>query len=324
MHSRVVVCLLLLGTAATGCGADTSFVHEAALIGQFREARLGDNAADLHARWWDLHGRGTGDVVRQEFASKDVADRLSVPRTAQLRDVTEKNGIRVLFIERVEGETFGTVVIATTNTAEEVFDSDSAPLYDAVLTPDGFAIAVRDPEDGCVLRWLEDTGEIAQQVSLDATVCADGLQLVSGRPSNKVALTTGSVSGVVTSEGAVIWDGGGDLLTWAPLGDTLIVADKGDSELKAWFEDGEEAWYTDIGQSVDDLDSLGVAGTIALATSVGSGGRIVVLDAFTGNAVTATDIPVAAEALTAGSAGTHVALSFKRELHLFRVDPLAR
>ena len=324
MSRRPCVCLLLLGTTTAGCGADTSFVHEAALIGRFRDARLGDNAADIHARWWDLHGRGTGDVIRQEFASKEVFDRVSINRTAQLRDVTEKNGIRVLFIERVEGEAFATLVIATSNTAEEVFDSDTAALYDAVLTPDGFAAAMHDPLDGCVLKWFDDSGTSSQQASLDAAVCVEGLQLVSGRPGNMVGLTTGSMSGVVRPEGASLWEGGGDLLTWDPLGDVLIVADRGDSELKAWFEDGEEAWYTDIGQSVDDLDSLGVAGTVALATSVGSGGRIVILDAFTGNAVTATDIPVPAKALTAGSAGTHVALSFKRELHLFRVDPLAR
>jgi len=327
MHGRSSLRSLLLAPLLVACGSDTSFTHEAALIGQFRDIHLGDEAADVHARWWDVGGKGSGEVIRQEFVSKEVFDRLGLPHTAELRDVTEKGGIRVLFVERAadaEGESAGTVVIATTTQARELFSSDTAPLYDAVLTPKGFAVALRDPEEGCVVRWLDADGVRTAQASLDRTACAEGLQIVSARPGNMVGYSNGVVSGVARSDSVTQWEGGGDLLSWDPLGDALIVATQGDSELRAWFDDGTEAWYTDIGQSVDDLDSLGVAGTLALATSVGSGGRIVVLDAFTGDALTATDIPIAALELSAGSAGTHVALSFEDELHLFRVDPLAR
>jgi len=315
----------LLLASTTGCGTDTSFIHEAALIGQFRQAHIGDEPADIHARWWDLDGKGSADVLRQEFVSKEVFDRLSLPETAQLRDVTEKAGIRVLFIERTsESDEPATIVIATTTSADELYDSNTAPLYDAVLTPNGFALAMRDAEAGCVVRWFSDSGEQTAETAIERTACAEGLQLVSARPGNAIGFTNAILSGVASPEATRSWEGGGDLLSWDPLGDTLITATKGDSELRAWFDDGEEAWYTDIGQAVDDLDSLGVAGTLALATSVGSGGRVVILDAFTGNAITATDIPVPALELTANSGGTHVALAFEEELHLFRVDPLAR
>jgi len=176
------------------------------------------------------------------------------------------------------------------------------------------------PSGGCILRWLDRKGEATDQVGLDDAICTDTVHLTAGRPGSTVAFTTETLTGVAEPDAVRQWDGGGDLLTWDVLSDSVITAWKGETEIRAWLDDGTESWYTDIGQSVDDLDALGGAGAIGLATTVGSNGRIVLLESVTGNALTAIDVPVPGLALTAGSAGTHLALTLEEELHLFSID----
>ena len=177
---------------------------------------------------------------------------------------------------------------------------------------------MRDPNSGCQVQWL-DAGRPHRQHPLDDSICSESLRLTAGRPGSTVAYTTDTYTGVATPDGA-LWDGGGDTITWDVLSDSVVVAWQGETEIRSWFDDGTESWYTDIGQSMQDLDALGGAGVIGLATTVGSNGRIVLLESVTGNAVTAIDVPVPGRALSAGSAGTHVALTLEDELHLFSVD----
>lgn len=310
---------ILLPLAA--CSSDLSIVHEAALAGQFRDVLLGDEAADVHARFAESGQNVTGMVVRQEFSSGQVLDQLTMAPGAELRDVTESGQIRALFIERsAAAPDAATLVIATSSAANDFYSSDGQPLLDAVLTSSGAAIVTRDPASGCLLQWLDDRGTPTDSTPLDDAICTDSLRITAGRPGSTVAYTTDTHTGVANPDGALSWDGGGDLITWDVLSDSVVVAWQGETEIRAWFDDGSESWYTDIGQSVQDLDALGGAGVIGLATTVGSNGRIVLLESVTGNAVTAIDVPVPGRALSAGSAGTHVALTLDNELHLFSVD----
>ncbi|HCH66579.1 MAG: hypothetical protein CL927_12680 [Deltaproteobacteria bacterium] len=305
----------------SACSSGLSIVHEAALAGQFRDARLGDETADVHARFAEVGTPLSGTVVRQEFAGGTVLDQLSMAAGAEFRDVVESDGIRALFIERSDAAPESAIlVVATSTAASDFFSSEGASVFDAVLTSDGAAVVLRDAGAGCHMQWLDRQGEATDAVSLDDTLCTHTLRLTAGRPGNTVAFTTDTQTGVATAEGARAWDGGGDLLTWDALSDSVVVAWKGETEIRAWFEDGLESWYTDIGQAVESLDALGGAGVIGLATTVGSNGRIVLLESVTGSAVTAIDVPVPGRAISAGSAGTHVALTLDEELHLFSVD----
>ncbi len=305
----------------TACSAGLSIVHQAALVGQFRDARLGDETADIHARFAELGAPVTSTVVRQEFSSRRVLDQLSMSPRAAFRDVTETGEVRALFIERpAANPDAGSLVLATTTAANTFYSSDGQPLFDAVLTSGGAAVLVRDARAGCILRWIDRQGETTDHLSLEERVCTDTVHLTAGRPGSTVAFTTDTITGVADPDAVRQWEGGGDLVTWDVLSDSVIVAWRGETEIRAWLDDGTEAWYTDIGQSVDDLDALGGAGAIGLATTVGSNGRIVLLESVTGSAVAAIDVPVPGLALTAGSAGTHLALTLRDELHLFSVD----
>lgn len=310
---------ILLPLAA--CSSDLSIVHEAALAGQFRDVLLGDEAADVHARFAESGQNVAGTVVRQEFSSGQVLDQLTMAAGAELRDVTESGEIQALFIDRSSATPeAATLVIASSTAANDFYSSDGRPLLDAVLTSTGAAIVTRDPASGCQVQWLDRRGAPTDSTPLDDAICTDSLRITAGRPGNTVAYTTDTQTGVATPDGALSWDGGGDLITWDVLSDSVVVAWQGETEIRSWFDDGTESWYTDIGQSVQDLDALGGAGVIGLATTVGSNGRIVLLESVTGNAVTAIDVPVPGRALSAGSAGTHVALTLDDELHLFSVD----
>jgi|GEM_PF-3729040 len=310
-----------LAFATTGCGADLSIVHERALIGQYRDVRLSDDAADLHARYAEPGATIGDEVVRQDFVDRQILDQLTMSSNSTFRDVSEKADIQVLFVERPAGNPeAANLILATTTTASQVYTSDGNPLYDAVLTSSGLAIAEAGGDTGCVVRWLDKRGELEGEVSLERGLCTDSLQIVSGRPGNSVGFTNGTDSGVAVPDGATSWEGGGDLLTWDPLTNAIVVGTKGETEIRAWLDDGTEAWYTDIGQAIEDFDSMGVGGAVALTTTVGSNGRIVLLDSVTGNALTAIDVPVPGREISAGTAGTHLALTLEEELHLFAVD----
>lgn len=313
--------LALLAVSATGCGGSLSIDHEAALYGVYRDATLGDDAADVHARFAEPGSTVGSDVVRQDISDREILDQIAMPARASFRDVTEKGEIRVLYIERpADTPTAGSVLIATTTSAAQVHSSDGAALFDAVLTSTGVAVAELDPQLGCVVRWLDRRGEITDQVELDAPLCTESLRLVSARPGDAIGYSNGTSTGIATPEGSLSWDGGGDLVSWDPLNNAVVVAVRGQTEVRAWLDDGTEVWYTDIGQSIEDLDSMGAGGALALATTVGSNGRIVLLDSVTGDAITAIDVPLPGLEISAGSAGTHIALVLEEELHLFSVD----
>lgn len=305
---------------ASACGNGLSVVHEKALQGQYRDVQLGDEAADVHARFAELGNALSTTVIRQVFSDREVLDQLEMAPTAQLRDVTETSGIRVLFIERPAGApNAARLVIATTTNAQTIYDSEGDTVFDAVLTATGAAV-VEGNVQNCTLRWLSANGDTEGAIALDTGVCTEGLILTPGRPGPSIGFTNGTLSGVAWPDEARAWEGGGDLLTWDPLSNAIVVANRGETEIRSWLDDGTEAWYTDIGQSIEDADSMGVGGAIALATTVGKNGRVVLLDSVTGVAITAIDIPVPGVEISAGTAGTHLALALSDELHLFSVD----
>ncbi len=311
----------LVLVASTGCNSGLQIVHEEALIGQYRDARLGDDAADIHARYAEIGGKVDSTVIRQDISDRQVLDQLSMAAGAEFRDVTEANDIRVLFIEReADAPEAGAIVLATTTSANEVFHSEGYPLYDAVLTGNGIALAMRDSSNACLLRWLNWSGEVYQQVELELSACTDSLQLTSGRPGTSIGYTNDTYTGVANEDGAKQWEGGGNLIAWDGLTNAVVVATANEPEVRAWLDDGTESWYTDIGQSIQDLDAMGASGALALATTVGSNGRIVLLDSVSGIAVAATDVPIPGQEISAGSAGTHLALTLDDELHIFSVD----
>jgi len=311
---------LLAWSPVLGCGSSLTIAHEQALAGQYRDVRLGDEAADVHARFAEPRQPIGSSVVRQVFSDRAVLDQLEMPANATFRDVTEGAQIRVLFIERPAGAPDSAMlVIATTTAARTLYDSEGATVYDAVLTASGVVVA-EAAAGTCSLRWLNDSGSQEGAVSLDAGVCTDELRLAPGRPGSAIGYTNGTISGVAFPDRNNSWTGGGDLITWDPVSSAIVVARKGETEIRAWLDDGTEAWYTDIGQAIEDADSMGAEGAIALATTVGSNGRVVLLDSVTGNALTAIDVPVPGRELSAGTAGTHLALALDEELHLFRVN----
>lgn len=311
----------LLAVVWMGCGSNLSIVHERAFIGEYRDVFLADDAADLHARLTNPSLALNGDVVRQDISSREIIDQLAFPASSQLRDVVENNTIRVLFVEHpTDASRPSTVVIATTSSAEEVRRVEDGVLYDAVLMPDGFATAESAPDTGCVVTYWFNDGTIHFQADIGLQACTNDLRLVSGRPSSAVGYSNGASSGVVSPEGHTSWLGGGQLLAWDELTNALIVADVGSTELRSWYDDGEEAWYTDIGQPVQDMDALRTVRALALSTSVGSGGRIVLLDAYSGDAITAIDTPAPGLEVAVDTSGSRLALTLEDELHLFRLD----
>ncbi len=56
---------------------------------------------------------------------------------------------------------------------------------------------------------------------------------------------------------------------------------------------------------------------IALSTSPGSGGRIVILDAKDGALLATSELPVAGRDISGGGQGQTVALVLKSEMHVF-------
>lgn len=310
----VVVC--------SGCSASVAIEHEAALIGTHADAVFGDDAADLHARWTDAGAQGPGEILQVEVATGVPLTRLGLPDTAVLRDVTERRGdARILLLDRPTAQAAGgRVTLATATSADDVRVVDGQTLYDAVLTESGIVVAQTSADTGCSLVWLDDAGTEEAVVTLDRAACGDSLTLVSAPDSGEVGWTSGELSGIVTPSGGASWSGGGTLAAWDPFTAALVVAEPGSSELRAWTADGEESWYTDIGQPVVDLDDLGGIGALAVATRSGTGGRIVVLDGFSGDALAAIDLPLAAVDLTAATPGTHIGIGLPDEFHIFAVD----
>lgn len=317
---RYPLVALMTLAAASGCSSDLTIVHEQALSGQYRDVHLGDEAADVHARYAEPGAPLGTSVVRQVFADREILDQLEMASNASFRDVTENGDIRVLFVERPAGAPESArLVVATTTTAKTLYDGDGTVVYDAVLTSSGVAL-VDSVGGACTMRWLGRSGDEEGSIALDSAACTDGLVLASGRPGPAVGFTNGSISGVAYPDAVSSWEDGGDIIAWDPLTNAIIVAREGETEIRAWLDDGTEAWYTDIGQAINDAESMGVGGAVALATTVGDNGRIVLLDSVTGNAISAIDVPVSGNELSAGSAGTHLALALDEELHLFSID----
>lgn len=296
---------MLGGLGVVGCADPGSMLrHERGFPVSAGALELGSNPADLHVVQRDP----SPVMLRLDVETGAEVDRFAPGGMAQIVDVGDNQDQDLLLLMdgelvRVSGQSASTVRKS----------SGSAEVLGGGLI-DGEPVSLeRWASEGCVVIFGE-----AEPLVIDDAACSSPA-LATADEEGLLLITNPGGTWAVSPDGAVGWQTPGELIAWEPLAGAVVTAMKNDTELRATLPDGFELWATAIGERLLDFDVIGTGGDLLLVTSPGDVGRLVHLDAISGQAVRAVDLPLVPTRLSAAWSGNAVALAFPDEVHVFSV-----
>jgi hypothetical protein len=295
-----------------GCSDPGVLEHFLAMEGTYRDVRISDQPDDLHVL------RGT-ILERLNYQNEAVDQFDTEDPISDLADVDERDlqrGPRVL----VNAED-GLYLVETTR-ADRILSAEDTKIYGARTRNGGILTLEDHPEDGCSLRWYDGVQTLEAAVSLPDEACLDTATIHVDRDSADAFVVTPTRTWAATpGYDPLTWEGGGDLSAFDPAHRIVAVATRGETETRAWDLFGSEAFFTDLGQAITDMDDLGVAGTFVYGTSPGANGRLVLMSSLDGTVLHAEELPRAPVRVRGAEVGTPILVGLQAELHLFEYTP---
>lgn len=309
LRGAALVGLGMLGGCVDG---DAMLHHAVAFDVDPSDVELGNNGADLH-----VMAKG-GPMLRFDLVSREELSRFSPGAVAGFGGVGDAKDDEIMLALDDE------LVLVSGDRASTLWREDAGTRLLGGALLDGEAVTLQEHVDrGCEVRFGE-----ASPVPVDAELCLSSEVGTAVAPGPGAFLVTNGVgSWSVRADGtAVYWDAPGDFVLWEPLLEAAVTAELGRPELRATMLDGTELWATTVGEPVLSVDVAGEGGDLLLATSPGAGARLIHLDAVSGDAVRAVELPAAPRVLSAGAVGVEVhgvpfanavAIGFPDEVHVF-------
>ncbi len=308
----------LLGLA--GCADPGALLHHArAFAVDPADLALGSSGIDLH-----VIEAGQGPMLQLDLRTGDELSRFSpgaAARFAGIAATAAEGGDGVVLLD--QGDSLVRVDGAR---AETVAREDAATTLLAGGLLDGAVVSLSEHgERGCEVVFGD-----AALVSVPDDLCLSETVGTAVAPGPGLFLVTNPAgTWSVAPDGTVVgWDAPGSAVVFEPLSGAVITAELGGPELRAHLPDGEELWATTIGEPVLSLAAVG-GGDLVLASSPGSLARLVHLDALSGQAVRAVELPRVPRVLSAGEVGIQVgdrqfasvvAIGFPDEVHVFGLN----
>jgi len=181
---------------------------------------------------------------------------------------------------------------------------------------DAGLVAVLDHGAGCSVEWIDDDGGTS---TVEVGGCSEAAFDVDPATGTAYVGAAGSVE-IVTPEGAVDADTGGDLVAWDPVVEAAYVATRGGDMVEAIEPDGSVRWTTSLSGAVQVLEPAGRHGAAAVMLEQSDGsGRLVMLDGWTGQRRAELDTPSAAKDLSVAGNGGSLAMVLDDQTHFYGV-----
>lgn len=296
-----------------GCvDGDAMLHHAVAFDVNPSDVELGNNGADVH-----VMAKG-GPMLRYALSDREELSRFSPGATAWFGGVGDAKDDEIMLSLADE------LVLVSGDRASTLWREDAGTRLLGGALLDGAAVTLQEHVDrGCEVRFGEAT-----PVPVDTELCLSSDVGTAAAPGPGAFLVTNGVgSWSVRPDGSLVyWDAPGDFVLWEPLLEAAVTAELGKPEMRATMIDGTELWATTVGEPVLTIDVAGEGGDLLLATSPGAGARLIHLDAVSGDAVRAVELPAAPRVLSAGAVGVEVhgvpfanavAIGFADEVHVF-------
>lgn len=173
--------------------------------------------------------------------------------------------------------------------------------------------------DGCNVSWMDFSGAIEDRVTLDDTQCMGMGSVLDVDVNNATAYISvdGQVASVTASGMTIL--GQGDMLSFSALEDGVLAANLEQPGIRFLGSDGSVRWERGTVDNVVSIHELGARGWMAALTESSTGaGRLMILDAWTGDLVKEFDLPGRAEIEASGN-GETIALVVDRAVHYYRL-----
>ncbi|TVQ91118.1 MAG: hypothetical protein EA397_11530 [Deltaproteobacteria bacterium] len=303
------ISLTALTGLAVGCGAsDADLVYRGTLNADTNGVVIYEDGRTGHAAML-----GTTCAID---TSGGVADDVNIDGTSEdqvLDGSQDGDGSVVLartqdFLHIISGTqtswSWGPNLAVTHNTA--------APgVTDGAMTHDG-VVAWAD----CTVSWFDRDmnlldSAVAPLDDCNATFAAD-FETGETFLANQTEIVR------VTRDGADIFSDRADLMVFSPNASALVVADLGDSEVRALNLDGSLRWSTAVRGAVTDIEDLGRRGQVAVMLDHGDEGQLVLLDAETGDFLRDFSLPSSAE-VVASRGGSTLGMVVDNVVHFYNL-----
>lgn len=214
----------------------------------------------------------------------------------------------------------GLVIVSSTRDAVQLIDfRDSgggvtqtysvSGVVDARLTDDG-VVALRQGADCTVVRLGSGDTQTVGSDCAGFDVAADGRAFVVADGTVSIA----HPSGAITETGTPA-----ELMAWDPVLEHLYTAIQGSDTVSAVTTGGTVVWSVTLDGRVSALDAMGDLGQVLVGLSVGSEGRLLVLDGATGGVTAQADAYQAPDALWASDERGVFAARTAFNTHLLRL-----
>jgi len=304
----VTLALLAVGTCLSGCQKefDGEFQHRSSLQRATKGLVLHEDGSAGHAGMMSSNcpfetdfGLVTGDY--------DLPDD-----DEEVQDV----GSHVLGSNSILLVQPGSLHVLNKETGD--YTTESHPVDDAVagrFFGKGI-VALIDGDDGCGVDWIDDDGDVVSTVTDNCSPSAFDVDPLSG---------TTYVGGddsieIVTPEGTVDAEVGGDLVAWDSSAEVTYVATLDGDVVEAIEPDGGLRWSTAVDGLVKVLVPAGGKGAAAVMLEKPDGsGLLVYLDGWTGEVMTELETPSAALGLSVAGNGGTIAMILADETHFYGV-----
>lgn len=192
-----------------------------------------------------------------------------------------------------------------------------APL-DGRLTDTGVVALFADGDACGVARW---DGAAATGFATDALGCGDGVAMDTSADATWIA--DGARVGSVSIDGEVaLYDVAADLVAWDAADALAVVSLRGSDRVRALTGDGHAAWEVQVAGTVEALDVAAAEGVVVVSLVDDNGGRVLVLDGATGDALVEHLVPEVVGVAIADD-GRSLALSTLTDVFFYSVDPHA-
>ena len=171
----------------------------------------------------------------------------------------------------------------------------------------------------CELKWLDSNNLVTQAIQFHDVGCT-GMDPTFDvdRASGTAFVTIDGAIQAITPDGATLL-AQGDLFEFSPDQGGLIVGSAGASVVSFVGVDGTTLWTTDLGLNVVDVADLGARGHMAVMVEAGeSAGRMIELDATTGEITRQFDLPSPADMVISAN-GRTIAMVLPNAVHYYNL-----
>jgi len=190
-------------------------------------------------------------------------------------------------------------------------------VLDARITNDGLAVA-----SACTITWLDsptqgvDNYLIADQIDFSDVGCTgmDPSFDVDRATSTAFIEIDGTIHSV-TPDGATAL-AQGDLFEYSQVQGGVLAAADGGTQVQFVEADGTVRWTAELANPIVDVGDLGARDRMAVMVQVGEAGRMVELDAATGEITRQFDLPSAADMVISENGHT-VAMVLPNAIHYY-------